>query len=347
MPPIIQITPKGLYCEAGDFFVDPWGATPRAIITHAHSDHARIGSKKYLATANSVPIIKSRLGSTTDVEGLPYGKAIQMGGARVSLHPAGHILGSAQVRIEVAGEVWVVTGDYKRELDPTCASFEVVPCHCLITESTFGLPIFRWPRPQQLTEQINTWWRNNRELGNACVIFGYALGKSQRVLSMLDPSIGPIYLHGALARPNEIYREQGIQLPPAQLVSQMPRDTDWAGAMILAVPSAHGSPWTRRFGNKVTAMASGWMQIRGNRRRKAIDQGFVLSDHVDWQGLITTIEQSGAEQVWVTHGYTEILSRYLAEQGYDSNVIHTEFVGEVDDAAETDPETGTSTEVTG
>lgn len=335
MPDILTLTQSGLYCPSGDFYIDPWRPVKQAIITHAHSDHARWGSQKYLASTDSVPLLQARLGSDISILGLDYGQRITLGDAIVSLHPAGHVLGSAQIRIEVKGEVWVVTGDFKRmQTDATCQPFEPISCHGLVTESTFGLPVFRWIDDQTLANQIHQWWNNNQQNGRTSILYGYALGKAQRLLSLLNPDQGPIFLHGALGKLTEIYRRAGRQLPPAQLVSEVPRKRDWSSSMILAVPSAHGSRWAKSFGPASTAMASGWMQVRGNRRRRSVDRGFVLSDHADWQGLIETVDQCRPEQVWVTHGYADVLAKYLCEQGYLARSIQTEFVGEVDDVDE-------------
>jgi putative mRNA 3-end processing factor len=331
MKPVIQTTPAGLYCPAGDFYIDPWRPVPYAVITHAHSDHARHGSDHYLAVRQSGPLLRSRLGSEIRLTSLEYGERLRIGRATVSLHPAGHILGSAQIRIEVAGEVWVITGDYKREADPTCHSFEPLKCHGLITESTFGIPVFRWPDQVTIANNLDAWWRKNILEEKTSLIYAYALGKSQRLLAMLDPSVGPIFLHGAQLKPTEIYRELGIDLPPAKPVSEMPKSFDWRGSLIVAVPSAAGSPWQRKFQNLTTAMASGWMHIRGHRRRRNVDRGFVLSDHADWPELLRTVQESEASEVWVTHGYADILARYLQELGYQAKGITSEFLGELDD----------------
>ncbi len=328
---ILQVTEAGIYCPAGDFYIDPWKPVDLACITHAHSDHARWGSKRYIATTGSAPIMKSRLGDI-DILPLPYGVRIKLNHAWVSLHPAGHILGSAQVRIEVDGKVAVVSGDYKREPDPTCEPFELLECDLFVTESTFGLPAFQWPQPERVFTQIDDWWKQNQLAGKTSVLMGYALGKSQRLLAGVDPTIGPIYVHGAVHGPTQIYRNQGILLPDTNVIHQAPADIDWNQALIVAVPSAQGTPWLRRFGNISTAMASGWMAIRGTRRRRAMDRGFVLSDHVDWPSLIQTVLQTKASTVWVTHGFAEITARYLREIGIDAQAINTQFEGEVEEA---------------
>jgi putative mRNA 3-end processing factor len=324
----LEMSPEGLYCPQGDFHIDPWRPVKHALITHAHSDHARWGSKKYLCASGCVTLLRDRLGADIDVQGMNHGEAKMIGSARVSFHPAGHILGSSQIRIEYRGHVTVVTGDYKRDDDVTCQAFEPLRAHCLITESTFGLPVFRWPTGSSIAESINSWWQANQSAGLTSILYGYALGKSQRVLSMLDESTGPIYIHGALHKPIDAYRRAGIKLPSTKLVSRAPKDTDWNQAIVLAVPSAHGTTWLNRFPRRSTAMVSGWMQIRGNRRRRSMDRGFVLSDHADWDGLLRTVKEVGPEEVWVTHGFADVFSRHLRDLGWNANPLRTQFVGE-------------------
>lgn len=338
-PPLVR-TDIGLYCPAGDFYVDPWRPVERAIITHAHSDHATWGSRRYLTSDEGRHVLRVRLGPEAAIDSLPYGAPLDLSGVRVSLHPAGHIAGSAQVRIESRGHVLVVSGDYKTEPDPTCTPFEPVPCHTFVTESTFGLPIYRWPDQADIFAEINAWWRTNRDAGRASLLFGYALGKAQRLLAGLDPSIGPIFTHGAVEKLNQAYREGGLALPETTHAGAGAPRKDWAGAMVVAPPSAHGTPWTRKFGPASTGLASGWMRIRGTRRRRAIDRGFVLSDHADWPGLLAAIDATGAERVWVTHGYSETLARWLQEHGREAAPLATHFRGEHDETAAEDPPAG-------
>jgi putative mRNA 3-end processing factor len=209
---VVQVTENGVYCPSGDFYIDPWGPVDRAVITHAHSDHARSGSKQYLTAQPGQSLLRARLGEDTAIEGVSYGEAVSLNGVHVSLHPAGHVLGSSQVRLENRGEVWVVSGDYKLEPDATCAAFEPVRCHTFLTESTFGLPIYRWQPQTRVFEQINAWWKSNQEKGKASLLFAYALGKAQRVLAGVDSSIGPIYTHGAVEKLTQVYRAAGIPL---------------------------------------------------------------------------------------------------------------------------------------
>jgi putative mRNA 3-end processing factor len=335
---LIVQRPEGLYCPPGDFYIDPWRPVERAVITHAHADHARVGHTHYLASALSEGVLRSRLGEIT-LQTLPYGEAIDHHGVKLSLHPAGHVLGSAQVRIEHEGRVWVASGDYfvsgedadPREDNLTCDPFEPVRCHCFITESTFGLPIYRWRPQRELFDDINTWWRGNAEAGRASLLMGYSFGKAQRILAGIDAGIGRIVVHGAVEPLNRAYREAGVSLPPTQLATEVTK-AEITGALIVAPPSVQGSPWLKRFGDYSDAFASGWMQLRGARRRRGVDRGFVLSDHADWPGLQRAIGATGCERVLVTHGYEAVMVRWLAEQGLEAGSFQTEY-GNMDDAA--------------
>jgi putative mRNA 3-end processing factor len=329
MPEILTLTDAGLYCAEGDFYVDPWRPVERAIVTHAHSDHARPGMGSYLTVAQGESILRMRIGEAR-IQPADYGEVIRIGNANVSLHPSGHILGACQVRIEVAGLVWVVSGDYKTESDPTCPAFEPIRCHGFVTEATFALPIYRWKPREEIFADINRWWRKNSTEGKASILYCYALGKAQRILAGIDAAIGPIFTHGAVERLTRAYRDQGLALPPTNLATAAVKK-DFFGSLILAPRSANGSVWTRRFGDSSRALASGWMQIRGTRRRKAVDRGFALSDHADWPGLLSAIRATSAETVWVTHGQSETLARFLSEQGFNARVVQTEFEGELDE----------------
>jgi putative mRNA 3-end processing factor len=325
---LVEPTDRGLFCEAGGFYIDPWQPVDRAVITHAHGDHARPGSAAYLAARCGVPILRTRLGPEASLEGIAYGEVREMNGVRVSLHPAGHVLGSAQVRIERGGEVWVVSGDYKLDPDPTCDPFEPVRCDTFVTESTFGLPIYRWCTPAEIFEQVNAWWRANAMAGRTSVLFGYAFGKAQRILASVDASIGPIATHGAVEVLNAGYRECGVRLPETRRVGDYEAKKDFAGALIVAPPSAQSTPWLKRFGDYSDAFASGWMAIRGARRRRVVDRGFVLSDHADWPSLNRAIEATGARRIFVTHGQATPLVQWLNERGYEARTMKTEFEGE-------------------
>jgi putative mRNA 3-end processing factor len=326
--PVLELRPEGLYCPAGDFHVDPWRPVRRAVITHAHGDHARTGSGEYHAADPCVPLLRWRLGDVA-LQGHAYGEAFALGAARVSLHPAGHILGSAQVRVETDAGVWVVSGDYKRDPDPTCAPFEVVPCDTFITEATFGLPVYRWRPASAVAREILDWWDGARAAGQTCVLFAYALGKAQRLLAELAALTDRrVLLHGAMAVPVGIYRDAGVRLLPTEAVLEQARGVDFAGELVLAPPSAAGSPWMRRFKRPTTGFASGWMRLRGNRRRNNYDRGFVVSDHADWPSLLRTIEDTGAARVLATHGNTDAIVHYLGERGVAAETLRTEFGGE-------------------
>jgi putative mRNA 3-end processing factor len=336
--PLLTANENGFYCRAGDFYIDPWRAVPRAVVTHAHADHYAWGCGSYLVAQEGVHIFRSRLGDTAVIETLPYGDSITINGVKISFHPAGHILGSAQIRLEYQGEVWAVSGDYKLEVDSTCAPFELVRCHHFITEATFGLPIYRWQPQREILRDINQWWQSNADEGRASIIYCYALGKAQRVIAGVDSSIGVILTHGSIERMNQAYRASGVALPET-IYAKAADKADYKRALIIAPLSARGTSWVRRFGEHASGYTSGWMRIRGARRRRAVDRGFVLSDHADWNALLKTIAATGAERVGVTHGYTAVLSRWLNEQGVSAYSIDTRYTGDMDDTAEAgDPE---------
>ncbi|MBX3604279.1 MAG: ligase-associated DNA damage response exonuclease [Piscinibacter sp.] len=320
--------PEGLYCPAGDFYIDPWRPVERAVLTHAHADHARRGSAHYLAAAPAEGVLRARLGEIT-LQPLAYGETVEHRGVRISLHPAGHVLGSAQVRLEQGGRVWVASGDFfvsgAGDRNPTCAPFEPVRCDCFITESTFGLPIYRWRPQHEVLAEIDAWWRANAEAGRASVLFAYSFGKAQRLLAGVDAQIGPIVVHGAVQLLNDAYRQAGVALPPTQLGTEVVDRAVLQRALVVAPPSVQGTPWLRRFGDYSDAFASGWMQLRGTRRRQGVDRGFVLSDHADWPGLHAAIDASGASRVIVTHGYEAVMVRALAERGLQAGAFATEY----------------------
>ena len=329
--PVLTFTENGIYCAAGDFYIDPWRPVDRALITHGHADHSRSGMGRYLATDAALPVIRHRLGDIT-AEGIAYGEKRQIGGATVSFHPAGHVPGSAQIRVEVGGEVWVASGDYKVIDDGLSESFTPVKCHHFITESTFGLPVFRWADQAKVAAELNAWWAGCAAAGKTAFLGAYSLGKAQRLITMLDPDIGPILTHGAVENTNAVLRAQGITLPDTIHVTPDLNPKDHAGALVIAPPGALGSQWSRRFGAHESAFASGWMAMRGVRRRRAGDRGFVISDHADWQGLLWAINETGAENIYVTHGYTDIFNRYLNDNGWNAQVVTTQFEGETLDA---------------
>jgi putative mRNA 3-end processing factor len=327
---MVVVRKEGLYCVPGQFYIDPWRPVDRAVITHAHGDHARVGHGHYLSSAAGVDVLRSRLGQI-HIDGLDYGATVVHNGVTISLHPAGHVLGSAQVRMEYRGEVWVASGDYKVEPDRTCAPFEPVRCDTFITESTFGLPIYQWLPEQDIFDDLNAWWRSNAAEGRCSVVFAYAFGKAQRILSGLDPSIGPIVCHGAAEPINRVYRSAGVALPTTRMVTEVDK-ADLRRAIVIAPPSAAGSPWMKRFGDYSDAFASGWMQLRGARRRRGVDRGFVLSDHADWPGLMSAIRATEAPRVIVTHGAIPVMVRWLRQSGLDASGFDTEY-GDEDEAA--------------
>ncbi|WP_316929206.1 ligase-associated DNA damage response exonuclease [Nitritalea halalkaliphila] len=304
-------------------------------MTHAHADHARWGMKHYLAHEDSREVLKLRLGADISLETVPYAQSIFRHGVEISLHPAGHIPGSAQIRLSHKGRVAVVSGDYKVEDDGLATPFTPVPCHEFVSECTFGLPIYKWPQQQQLMAEINNWWATQAAAGYNVLLFAYSLGKAQRILKHLDASIGPIFVHGAIHHTNEALKENGIPLPEATLVTRDTPKSALKGACIIAPPAAMNSPWAKKFSPYRTGICSGWMNIRGTRRRKAADAGFVLSDHADWEGLNQAIEASGAETVYLTHGSTHAFARYLSEEkGRHAVPLETLFEGEQVDARE-------------
>jgi putative mRNA 3-end processing factor len=332
---VIAESSAGLYCEAGGFYIDPWLPVDRALVTHAHSDHASPGSRGYLCADPGATVLRRRLPEAS-IETLPYGQAARIGDVTVSFHPAGHILGSAQIRLEHRGEVWVVSGDYKRAADPTCDPFEPVRCHTFITEATFGLPIYTWDPPHTVVDEIVGWWRENREAGHPSVLFCYVLGKAQRILAELrERADGSIHLHGAMVGLTDAYRDAGIAMAPAEYVSEDMRGKALARSLVLAPLSARGTRWMRRLPNASAAFASGLMRVRGVRRQRAFDRGFVLSDHADWPSLLSTVAETGASRVLVTHGWSEALARYLAEtRSIETGTLRTQYEGEIGELRE-------------
>lgn len=326
MSPLLVFNDKGIYCEQADVYLDPWLPVKNAIITHGHADHSRYGHQNYITHHTNVPIIKHRLGEIS-VTGKDWSETFIVNGVKFSLHPAGHIIGSAQVRVEYKGEIWVFTGDYKTEDDGIAVPYEVVKCHTFITECTFGLPAFKWLPQAEVMDSINNWWAENKAEGKTSILFGYSLGKAQRLLKYLDPNIGTIFTHGAIENMTKVVRPM-IDMPATTLITRETNKKEFPGSIVLAPPSAHGSVWIRKMTPFVTGSASGWMAFRGARRRRAIDKGFVLSDHCDWYGLLDSVKATGAEKIITTHGYTDIFSKYLRELGYDARTAKTQYEGE-------------------
>jgi putative mRNA 3-end processing factor len=329
---VLTETSTGLWCEAGAFHIDPWQPVERALITHAHGDHARPGCGAYLCAAPSVPLLRRRFGSDAVIEAVPYGKPQTLGPVRVSFHPAGHVLGSAQIRIEGRDGTWVVSGDYKRAADPTCVPFEPVPCDTFVTETTFGLPIYRWDPAETVVNEILDWWTHNGAEDRASVLFCYTIGKAQRILAELARLTDRrVFVHGMMLGMIAAYRDAGIAMLPVDSVIDEPkrsRGRGFAGELVLAPLSARGTPWMRRLGELSDAFASGLMRVRGVRRQRAFDRGFVLSDHADWPALLATVEETGARRLLATHGHAEAFARVLRGRGLDTGLIRTAWEGE-------------------
>ncbi|MEM6770947.1 MAG: ligase-associated DNA damage response exonuclease [Bacteroidota bacterium] len=327
MADLLQFTNRGIYCPPADVFIDPWRPVGRALITHGHADHSRWGHKAYLATETAAPAIKHRLGDIR-LQTTRFGETTAINGVKFSFHPAGHILGSAQIRVEHLGEVWVASGDYKLEDDGLAEAFEPVRCHTFITESTFGLPVYDWRPQAEVFAEINAWWRSNAAQGKVSFLTGYSLGKAQRILRGLDPSIGSIYTHAAVENLNEVMRGQGVDLPPTIRATKEIPYKAYNGHLVLAPPSVMDSNWMKKLKPVSTGICSGWMTLRGARRRRAADRGFVLSDHVDWKDLNAAVSATGANRVIVTHGYTKVYARYLRSLGLQGEDAETEYSGE-------------------
>ena len=327
--PLLEFTSKGIYCKQADVYLDPWRGVDKALISHGHSDHARWGSKRYITQQTNVPIIQHRLGNIT-VSGKKYNEIFSINGVQFSFHPAGHVPGSSQIRAEYKGEVWVFTGDYKTQADGISIPFEPVHCHTFITESTFGLPVFQWEDPKKTHESINQWWAVNQAEKTTSLLMGYSLGKVQRLLKHLDPSIGKIYTHGATEHMTEVLR-QFIDFPQTERITRDTTKKEIEGNLVLAPPAVMGSAWMKKLGRVSTGYASGWMAFRGARRRRAVDRAFVLSDHADWSGLLSAIKATGCENVITTHGYTELFAQYLNEQGWNARTQKTQYASETEE----------------
>lgn len=321
---LIEFTDRGLYCRQGEFYIDPWKPVEAAVITHAHSDHARPGNKNYLCHDRTLPLLRLRLGEN-NYQALPWNETIFRNGVKISLHPAGHIIGSSQVRVEYAGEIWVVSGDYKTQNDHISGMFEPVKCHHFVTESTFGLPIYNWAPQEDMYERVQNWVQQNHENGITSILYAYSLGKSQRIIKAVSELGIPIYAHGAVANVQEVLINDGWDFPLVSRVTKEIPSEDIRGNIVIAPGSAEHSPWIRRFSPYKTAVCSGWMQVRGNFRRRNTDAGFAISDHADWQGLIDSIKLICPEKVYVTHGFQSVFTRYLNEAGISAAEVKTEF----------------------
>lgn len=325
---LISFTDHGLYCSAGDFYIDPWRPVNHAVITHAHSDHARWGSTHYLCHEDTFPILRLRLGNI-NVQAIAWGDPVYKNGVKISLHPAGHIIGSSQIRVEYKGEICVISGDYKTEADGLSGNFEAIRCHTFITESTFALPIYQWEAQPKMFDSIGQWISNNQQNNTVSILIAYSLGKAQRLLQAITPVTDRIFVHGAIWNTHKVLQDHGIPLPNVQRVTPEIPKSSFNRSVVIAPPGATESNWMKKFHPYKTAVCSGWMQVRGNFRRNNTDAGFALSDHADWQGLISAIEATGASKVFVTHGFQSVLSRYLNEKGIEAAEVKTAY-GEED-----------------
>ena len=328
---LIDFTDRGLYCRQGDFYIDPWRPVKQAVITHGHSDHARFGSHAYLCHKYSVPILQLRLGPNS-YQPVEWGETVNLNGVKVSLHPAGHVIGSSQIRVENNGEVWVASGDYKTENDGISSQFEPISCHTFITESTFGLPIYKWKSQAEIYSSIQDWILRNKAAYKCSVLIAYSLGKAQRVIEAASKVTDKIFVHGAIYNMHQTLTEAGWKLPPAERVTPESDRAAFKGGVVIAPPSADGTPWMKRFTPYNVGICSGWMQVRGNARRRNVDAGFIMSDHADWPGLLQAIKATGAEKVFVTHGFQAAFSRYLNEIGIASAEVKTEYGNDEEEA---------------
>ena len=345
MSNLVSFTDKGLYCEKGNFYIDPWRPVDKAIITHAHGDHARFGSKNYLCHTFTKPILRLRLGEN-NYQTLQWNEPVFINGIKVSLHPAGHIIGSSQVRIECNGEVWVISGDYKTEDDGLSGKFEPLICNTFITESTFGLPIYKWKPQQLIYDNIINWISKNKENGKTSLLLAYSLGKAQRVLQAIKETAQTIYAHGAVFNMQQMLIDNGWKLTTVERITPDTPKELLKGTVVVAPPSADGTPWMKKFHPYSVGICSGWMQVRGNIRRRNADAGFALSDHADWDGLLQTIKATEAERLFVTHGFQSAFSRYCNEENIAiSAEVKTQYGSEDEEANSEQSEPIKETEV--
>ena len=331
---LLEFNERGIYCSQGDFYIDPWKPVHKAVITHGHSDHARMGHHKYLCTPETAIVLKHRLGQDIHIERLRFGDRLVQNGVEIKLIPAGHIIGSAQVRIEYKGEIWVVTGDYKIEDDGISGKYDPIPCHHLITECTFGLPIYRWQSQQSIFDEINLWWSQNQTMGKVSLLAGYSLGKAQRLIQGIDNSLGKIFTHGAIENTNKVLREGGIPIRHTEYITPDHTFNDLKGHLVLAPPGALSTSWVNKLKDYSSGVASGWMAVRGNRRRRGVDRGFVLSDHLDWDGLNQVVEACNPEYIYATHGFKETVAKWFNSLGRRAYTVDTLYNSESEPIAD-------------
>lgn len=321
---LVKFTKKGIYCIPGKFYLDPWYPVEYAIISHGHADHARWGNKHYLCHNQSKAILQHRIGADISIESLPYNEYKVINGVKVSFHPAGHILGSAQIRLEYKGYIVVFSGDYKTQPDFITTPFEPVKCHEFITESTFGLPIYKWKSEEELQQELQDWIVQNQQNNRTSVFLGYSLGKAQRIMKLVE-KVEEIYVHSAIHNLNKAIENSGITIPTTKLLTADFKKTEIQNKIVILPPALLGSKMIKKIPNAATAICSGWMQIRGNRRWKGVDAGFAVSDHADWDGLLSAVKATEAEKVYVTHGSQAVFSKYLNEIGIEAHELKTEF----------------------
>jgi putative mRNA 3-end processing factor len=338
----MKVTPLGLYCEPGDFYIDPVRAVDRAVISHGHADHARPGHAAVLATPETLAIMRARFGEDRAGDAqqpLGYGESITRNGVRITLLPAGHVLGSAQIALEWQGSRIVVSGDYKRRRDPTCAGFVPMECDVFVTEATFALPVFRHPpdahEMQRLLASVSLFPDRTHVVG------AYALGKTQRIIALLREAgwDRPIYLHGAVSNLCTLYESLGVRLGPLEPVPKAQKRGQppiLAGEIVIAPPSADATPWARRLADPVTCAASGWMTVRQRAKLRGVELPLIVSDHADWDELLQTIEEVRAPEIWVTHGRDDALVHVLSLRGIRGRALH--LVGRSDEEDEGAPE---------
>ncbi len=319
---LLTFTSKGIYCPRGDFFIDPHKPVHRAVVTHAHSDHARWGHKYYMAQQRNRHILKLRLGDIK-LELKGYGEVTMINGVKMSFHSAAHVWGSSQVRVEYKGEVWVVSGDYKLEDDGFSGSFEPVKCNTFITECTFGLPIFKWRPQDNVYRDINDWWRRNSENAKTSILTAYAFGKAQRLIQNIDHSIGNVYVHKSIENVNNALIQDGAVLPEVFCTDPSIKKTDYHGSLVITPGYSFENTWLSAFHPCEVATVSGWIQVKGIKKKRRLGQGFVLSDHADWAGLNEAVRMTGADRVFVMHGYTDVYARWLRERGYRAAVVES------------------------
>jgi len=321
---LVKFTKKGIYCIPGKFYLDPWYPVEYGIISHGHADHARWGNKHYLCHNQSKAILQHRIGADISIESLPYNEYKVINGVKVSFHPAGHIIGSAQIRLEYKGYIVVFSGDYKTQPDFITTPFEPVKCHEFITESTFGLPIYKWKSEEELQQELQDWIVQNQQNNRTSVFLGYSLGKAQRIMKLVE-NVEEIYVHSAIHNLNKAIENSGITLPTTKLLTADFKKTEIQNKIVILPPALLGSKMIKKIPNAATAICSGWMQIRGNRRWKGVDAGFAVSDHADWDGLLSAVKATEAEKVYVTHGSQAVFSKYLNEIGIEAHELKTEF----------------------